>query len=97
MHCQREQIINRFLISYLFYTVVVHDGRVHVCRIWFYVFLQFYVLHVYVLHIYVPVVRCKLQTLPCTKLGHLSSVIIRVYILCDIYLLVRLSLSFSPL
>ena len=42
---------------------------------------------------FIPVVRYKLQTLPCTKLGHLSSVIIRVYI-CDIYLLVIAKLSF---
>lgn len=43
---------------------------------------------------FIPVVRYKLQTLPCTKLGHLSSVIIRVYI-CDIYLLVIVIVIFS--
>jgi len=36
----------------------------------------------------------QLQTLPCTKLGHLSSVIIRVY-MCDIYLLVIAIVIFS--
>ena len=43
---------------------------------------------------FIPVVRYKLQTLPCTKLGHLSSVIIRVY-MCDIYLLVIAIVIFS--
>ena len=65
------------------YTMVVHVCRMSDLVLRFFTVLRF-----------IPVVRYKLQTLPCTKLGHLSSVIIRVYI-CDIYLLVIVIVIFS--
>ena len=69
MHCQREQIINRFLISYLFY---VHDGTiVHVQYVGFgftfYVFLQFYVLYLSF------VTNYKLYRVQSWVICHLSS------------------------
>ena len=60
---------------------------------WSYTRMSDLVLRFFTVLRFIPVVRYKLQTLPCTKLGHLSSVIIRVYI-CDIYLLVIAKLSF---